>query len=136
MVLAYGAERATRDVDALFEPHGPVLEEAQAVAEELGLGRSWLNEQASVYLASGRDAVAAPVFDHPHLRVQAASAEHLLAMKALAARPQDLDDLRLLLAHLHLERAGDVLAIVGRVFPEQPIPERTRLAIEDLVGDR
>ena len=37
MALAYDSRRATRDVDALFKPHGIVLEEALAVAAELGL---------------------------------------------------------------------------------------------------
>jgi hypothetical protein len=32
MALAYDSRRATRDVDALFKPHGIVLEEARAVA--------------------------------------------------------------------------------------------------------
>jgi hypothetical protein len=34
------------------------------------------------------------VFDHPGLRVFAASPEHLLAMKAFAARPRDTEDIR------------------------------------------
>jgi hypothetical protein len=37
MALAYDSRRATRDVDALFKPHGIVLEEAQVVGAELGL---------------------------------------------------------------------------------------------------
>jgi hypothetical protein len=37
MVLAYDARRASRDIDALSTPHGVVLEEARAVASELGL---------------------------------------------------------------------------------------------------
>jgi len=51
MALAYDPRRATRDIDAIFKPHGVVVEEAQAVAEELGLPRWWLNEQASSYVA-------------------------------------------------------------------------------------
>jgi hypothetical protein len=51
MALAYDSRRATRDVDALFEPHGIVHEEALAIAAELGLSRWWLNEQASSYVA-------------------------------------------------------------------------------------
>ena len=47
MALAYDSRRATRDVDALFKPHGIVHEEALAVAAELGLPRWWLNEQAT-----------------------------------------------------------------------------------------
>jgi hypothetical protein len=77
MALAYDSRRATRDVDALFTPHGIVLEEALAVAAELGLPPWWLNEQASSYVAPGGDSAASRVFDHPGLRVFAASAEHL-----------------------------------------------------------
>jgi hypothetical protein len=46
MALAYDARRATRDIDAIFKPHGVVVDEARAVAEELGLPQWWLNEQA------------------------------------------------------------------------------------------
>jgi methylmalonyl-CoA mutase cobalamin-binding subunit len=53
MALAYDARRATRDIDAVFQPHGIVVDEAQAVADELGLPRWWLNEQASAYVAPG-----------------------------------------------------------------------------------
>ncbi|MEU7983344.1 hypothetical protein AB0B56_00580 [Streptosporangium canum] len=34
MALAYDARRSTRDIDAVFEPHGIVLDEARAVASE------------------------------------------------------------------------------------------------------
>ncbi len=89
MALAYDARRATRDIDAVFEPHGIVLEAARAVANELGLPDWWLNQQASSYVAPGGDPSAPRVFDHPGLRVAAASPEHLLAMKVLAARRRD-----------------------------------------------
>ena len=39
----------------LFKPHGIVLEEARAVAAELGLPNWWLNEQASSYAAPSGD---------------------------------------------------------------------------------
>jgi hypothetical protein len=41
MALAYDARRSTRDIDAVFQPHGVVLDEAGAVADELGLPRWW-----------------------------------------------------------------------------------------------
>jgi hypothetical protein len=86
MAMAYDARRVTRDIDAVFEPHGVVRDEADAVAAELGLPRWWLNEQASVYVAPGGDADAPRVFESPGIRVIAASPKHLLAMKTLAAR--------------------------------------------------
>jgi hypothetical protein len=86
MALAYDANRVTRDVDAMFVPHGVVLDEARAVAAELGLPPWWLNEQASVYVSGKEDPGRRRVFDHPGLRVMVASPEHIFAMKALAAR--------------------------------------------------
>ena len=134
MALAYDSRRATRDVDALFKPHGIVLEEAQAVAAELRLPNWWLNEQASSYAAPGGDPSASRVFDHPGLRVFAASPEHLLAMKALAARPRDAQDIRQLTEVLNLHTVAEVLALVQDVFPEEEPPPRLRLLLEDIFG--
>jgi predicted nucleotidyltransferase len=132
MALAYDSRRATRDVDALFKPHGIVLEEAQVVGAELGLPSWWLNEQASSYVAPGGDPSASRVFDHPGLRVFAASPEHLLAMKALAARPRDADDIRHLTEVLGLRTVADVVALVQEIFPEEQPPPRLRLLLEDI----
>jgi hypothetical protein len=49
--------------------------------------------------------------------VFAASPEHLLAMKALAARPRDAEDIRQLIRVLDLRTADDVLATVREIFP-------------------
>jgi hypothetical protein len=134
MALAYDARRATRDIDAVFQPHGVVLDEARAVAEELGLPQWWLNEQASVYVAPGGDAAAPRVFDHPGLRVSAASPEHLLAMKVFAARRRDSDDIRFLVKHLSLSTVEDVLALCTEVFPDEEVPARPRPVLEDAFG--
>jgi Nucleotidyltransferase of unknown function (DUF6036) len=132
MALAYDARRATRDIDAVFKPHGVVLEEAQVVAAELGLPSWWLNEQASAYVAPGGDPSAPHVFDHPGLRVAAASPEHPLAMKVLAARRRDGDDIGFLIRRLGLVTVDQVLALCAEVFPDEPVPERARLILEDV----
>ncbi len=132
MALAYDVRRATRDIDALFVPHGVVLEEARAVADEFGLPRWWLNEQASAYVAPGGDPRAPRVFDHPGLRVAAASPEHLLAMKVLAARPRDADDIRFLVDRLGLTDAGQVMTLCAGVFPDELIPERAERLVQEL----
>jgi hypothetical protein len=135
MVLAFDGRGATRDVDALFEPDGMVLDAAREVAAELGLPRSWLNNQASSYV-SGRAGRGTPVFDHPSLRVMTTPPEHLLAMKVRAARAaRDADDVRLLLHHLALRDVAAVEAIVARYFPDEPLSERSRLLLEDLLTD-
>lgn len=132
MALAYDARRATRDIDAVFKPHGVVLEEAQAVAAELGLPSWWLNEQASVYVAPGGDEAAPRVFENAGLRVAAASPEHLLAMKVLAARRRDTEDIEFLIKRLGLVDVSAVLAVCADVFPDEEVPERARLILDDL----
>lgn len=135
MVLAFDARAATRDVDALFEPDGPVLDAAREVAAELGLPRSWLNNQASSYV-SGRAGRGTPVYDHAHLRVMTTPPEHLLAMKVRAARSvRDADDIRLLLDALGLGTIDEVIEVVQRYFPDEPLSDRSRLLVEDLLAE-
>ena len=134
MALAYDSRRATRDIDAILEPHGIVLEEAARVARDLGLPAWWLNEQASVYAAADRDPSAPRVFDHAGLRVLAASAEHMLAMKVLAGRQRDAHDIQVLAAQLSITTVAAVLTVCERVFPDETVPDRARLLLEDLLA--
>jgi hypothetical protein len=134
MALAHDATRVTRDVDARFLPHGIVLEEASRVADELGLPRWWLNEQASVYISGKDDPGKRRVFDHPGLRVMAASPDHIFAMKALAARTRDIDDLRLLADILGVETPDQALQICERFYPDEPVPQRSAAVLQELFG--
>jgi hypothetical protein len=137
MLLAYDSRVITRDVDALFAPDGPILEAVREVATEIGWPRSWLNNQASSYM-SRTPGEGATVFDHPYLQVVATPADHLLAMKVLAARSvRDRDDIELLLDRLKITSPATVWDTVARFFPDTEIPQRSRLLIDDLmVRDR
>ncbi|MGO9081809.1 MAG: hypothetical protein ACLQDY_22690 [Streptosporangiaceae bacterium] len=134
MALAYDAARVTRDVDARFVPHGVVLEEARRVADDLGLPPWWLNEQATVYISGKDDPGKRRVFDHPGLRVMAASPEHVFAMKALAARTRDVDDLRLLAGMIGVESAEAALRICTDFYPDEPVSERSAAVLRELFG--
>lgn len=132
MALAYDSARVTRDVDAVFVPHGVVLEEAQTVATELGLPRWWLNEQASVYISGKDDTGKRRVFDHPGLRVLAASPEHVFAMKAQAARARDIDDLRLLAEIIGIDSLEAALQVCTEFFPEEQLSPRASAVVGEL----
>ena len=132
MALAYDATRVTRDVDARFVPHGIVLDEARQVAEDLGLPPWWLNEQATVYISGKDDPGKRRVFDHPGLRVMAASPEHVFAMKALAARTRDIDDLRLLAGMAEVRSSADALRICAEFFPDEPVSQRSAAVLREL----
>jgi hypothetical protein len=132
MALAYDATRATRDVDSLFVPHGIVLEEARNVAEDLGLPPWWLNEQASVYISGKDDPGKRRVFDHPGLRVTAASPKHIFAMKAIAARTRDIDDIRLLAGIIGVDSVEAALQICRDFFPDEAVSPRAVAVLEEL----
>jgi hypothetical protein len=135
IVLAYDGRAATRDVDALFEPREKVQAAAVQVAEELGLPRWWLNDQATSYLSRLDDEGQATIADYPSLRVAVISAEHLLAMKALAARRYaDMDDIALLVDRLGLSHLSEVEAVCARVYPDEPLTARSKLVIEDVLA--
>ncbi|MEO3884580.1 DUF6036 family nucleotidyltransferase [Nonomuraea sp. B5E05] len=134
MALAYDAVRVTRDVDALFVPHGVVLEEAREVAKDLDLPPWWLNEQASVYISGKADPGKRRVFDHPGLRVMAASPEHIFAMKAIAARTRDIDDLRHLASLADIATAEDAFLLCEQFFPGEEVSPRARAVLAELFG--
>jgi hypothetical protein len=52
-------------------------------------------------------------------------------MKILAARRRDSDDIRFLVRRLGLASVDEVLAVFAEVFPEEPVPDRARLILED-----
>jgi predicted nucleotidyltransferase len=132
MALAYDANRVTRDVDATFVPHGIVLEEARNVADAMGLPPWWLNEQASSYVSTQNDDGKREVFDHPGIRVMAASPEHVFAMKAFAARSRDEDDLRMLSRIVGVASLDEALVLCERFFPDEQLPPRSIAMLEDL----
>ena len=135
MVLGYRARFATRDVHALFEPREKIHRAAVEVAEEMGLPRWWLNDQATEYLPRSRDEKARLLFDHPNLRVTVVSPEHLLAMKALAARTYaDLDDIKLLCEMRSVTDVREVEEICQRIYPDEPLSDRSRIVIEDILS--
>ena len=133
MALAYDAERSTRDIDAVIESHhGPLTDAVREVARRHGWPGTWLNEQAAAYVPRGSDPGSRVVFDHPCLRVLAASPTRMLAMKARAARAADRGDL-LRLAHLlGISTVAEIAAVVAEQFPDEPWSTRSRNVVEDL----
>jgi hypothetical protein len=56
-------------------------------------------------------------------------------MKVLAGRRRDADDITYLVKHLGLTSAADVLAVCTAVFPDEPVPDRSRLILDDLFDE-
>jgi predicted nucleotidyltransferase len=134
MALAYDAERATRDIDAvILDHHTAVTNAVREIGKEHGWPTSWLNEQASSYVPQVADAHQRVVFEHPALRVIAASPTRLLAMKARAARSADQADITKLAAITGLATVDAIAAVVDDLFPGEPLSVRSRKVLEDLL---
>lgn len=135
MLLAYDEERAaTSDVDvALADPHGPVDDAVAEVADALGLPRSWLNDQATMYAPPEPTWSSLRSFDHPHLRIMVLAADQMLAMKVLSGRPRDVDDIVTLLRTPDLATVDDVVALVATIFPGDELGPRQRQVLTEAV---
>lgn len=135
MVTEYGARDATADVNAFdYQPHGAVEQAARLVAEEMQLPRSWLNQQASVYVPRTADWRRSLTFDHPNLHLYAIAPEQLLAMKVQAGRPTDADDIATLCGMLAITEVADVDALVRRTFPDDGPSTRGMELTRDVLG--
>lgn len=135
MALAYGGDRFTRDMDGVItDGYAELTEAVREVARRRGLPDSWLNEQASSYIPRGEDRRGWAVFDHPALRVVAASPERMLAMKVMSGRRTDIEDVKILLGILGFTAEGEVLETVQRIFPGEPLPERSLEIVRNLTG--
>lgn len=137
MCLVYGAREATRDVDAAMRPPEMLRSAAEAVGQREGFPSWWLNDAVKGFLSEhgGFD----PWLDLPRLRIYVAQPEYLLAMKCIAMRPageyRDRDDVRFLLRYLDVRTSEEALAIVARYYDEPMVTLRTRLALEELIGE-
>ena len=119
IALAFDPRRTTKDIDAVFEPKALIYREAEAMSQEHGLPRSWLNDAVKGFLVAP-DPGAAVVLDVPGLRCSAASPRLLLAMKVLAHRSgEDEADVRLLATALSLTTAEQVLDVAEEVYGDR-----------------
>lgn len=87
IALAFDERRATRDIDAVFEPKNLVYEAAATVAARLDLPPGWLNDAVKGFL-EGEDPAAAPVLGlsrpcRTNLRRPARSRSPVLRRRAL-----------------------------------------------------
>jgi hypothetical protein len=134
MCLVHDARPATKDVDGWFTAPQAVRAAAKEVADEMGLDEGWLNDAAKAFVPPNAGYDTWRVL--PNLTVSTIDARTLLAMKCAAARTaEDADDIRFLAARLGLASAPAVLAVVGEFFPEERLPVRVRLLLEEMFDD-
>lgn len=125
MCLIFGSRGYTRDIDAIFEPKSNMYQMAQEVAHELGIQSDWLNDGVKGFLYHKPPITLALTYSN--LKIYAADADYILAMKCYAAREdsKDREDAQFLVRHLGLQQASEVLDITERYIPRKLLSMRT-----------
>lgn len=133
MVLAYNASRATADIDAILEPRDVLLDAAAEVARRERLGPRWLSDGVIQVMPPRQD-------DHPRswkvgpaLSVNIASADYVLAMKAMTSRQSDGDlrDAAQLCRILGITTENGIEDVVKRYFGSN-----TKVGAQELFFER
>lgn len=134
MCLVHKARPSTKDVDGWFSKPEVVRAAAREVASEMQLPENWLNDAAKAFIPA--NAGYETWQELPALTVSTADARTLLAMKCAAARTvEDTEDIRFLARVLGLCAAGEVLKVVLEYFPEERLPVRVRLLLEEMFDE-
>ena len=132
MLLKIQNREVTKDIDAYFPPEQAdiIREAAKIVADREGLAYDWLNDavEGFFYTQPPTEEWA----EYPGLRVYFPSLDYLFAMKVVAGRPQDIDDMKALANELGVSDAQDALAIVKKYIPEQLLVPRIQYVIEEI----
>jgi hypothetical protein len=138
MLLAYGREQMTRDIDAVFEPKAVIYREAEAMAKERPwLGDGWLNDAVKGFI-NGPDpdpAGAQVILKTGSLSVQVASPRRLLAMKVAASRVErDRDDIVTLAGLVGARSIDEVLAVAHAEYGDR-LEAKSRFLVMEALGD-
>ncbi len=141
MVLAFNARKATKDVDAIFQPTSEIRDAAASVANRLSLPLDWLNDAAKGFLSAAGDFVIIDTLDLPNLRIQAPTPEYMLALKVMAARVAvggesgDKEDITFLIRLLGISQPDDVMRIVTRYYDPSRILPRSFYLVDEIIEE-
>ncbi len=125
MVLNFGAREMTDNVDVDVYLAEAVLQAAAVIGERRGLGPTWLNDAAKIYIPMFKQPDWQPVRKVGTLELFTADARAMLAMKMRASRGRrDEPDIALLLKECRITTEEEALSLYEEYFPEDPLPER------------
>ena len=130
--LSFDRNRVTGDIDVhVREEHGAVQDAVLKIARQREWPTTWMNEQGTQKLPRTADTRARVLYQSPHLVVTGASAEHIIAMKMRAGRNIDWQDIECVAKRGGIESAEELERIHDAVFPNEALPERSKLRLRE-----
>jgi len=149
ILFQFDWRKASRDVDARVtseRSHGLVIDAAANAATQLGLPRSWLSENVAMYARRGEgeaDRISLGLYPSPErfgLRVTAAKPSYILAMKLKALEratidDRDYEDAINLGIECGVSSMDELREVFRKFFPDEDLPPRAALRLEELASD-
>jgi len=118
IALLWDDRRVTNDVDIVSEGVTPHLRTAVSrVACDYGLEPDWFNDAAKLHAPALRVDEPILVFEGARLRVYAAPAGYVLAMKLVSGRDVDKEDIPALLRASGLQSREELYRLVEDAYP-------------------
>ena len=133
VALLWNDQRMTNDVDVVSEGFTPELRSAIAqVAQDYDLEPDWFNDAAKIKGPALQPENPILVFDGTRLRVFAAPARYVLAMKLMSARRIDRYDIPALLVASEVESKEELYQLVEDAYPRRFIRAATSYIIDQV----
>lgn len=111
-------DRTTQDIDVVLSAiPEPVADAAKLVAERHGMSTSWMNNQVAALVDADLPPDAfSEVYAGRNLLVRGAKSKYLLALKTMAYRGKDIEDILFLAKTLGVSSASEMVGICNEVF--------------------
>lgn len=122
MVLLLGNREVTMDAGACFPDPTKVREAAARVSQQLNLAPDWLNDAVKGLFDT--DPPKRLQWETTGMRIFSVEPDYLFAMKAVAAREKDMEDLKALADHLGLQTAEEALVLLSATSRSASSPRR------------
>lgn len=135
VMIQAGREALTRDIDALYPPSHHIDEAIRAVARSNNWPVAWLNDAVKMYASDvDNDDDWEIRIARAGVVVSVARCPLLLAMKLLAGRARDIDDIARLLVARGITTRDGAMAVFDRYYPSESMKPRTSRILDDVLA--
>ena len=134
IAMQWNPRRLTNDIDVVSTelPRELPAAVARVAADRAGVVTNWLNDAAVVAAPIGSISVAPTLFyQGRNFTVHVAGASYVLAMKLLAGRRSDRQDLQILIKAASVASRDELVELVDRAYPGVPLHYAARRLLDE-----
>ncbi len=138
MMICFDVRPATKDIDALFNTSPHLNNILQEIAEVYDLDSNWINQDIKEPLKYLKMEDLKELYKFNNLKIYVPSAEQMLALKLLSARPEpykDFEDAEYLIKYLKIEDLDSVIKIFEKYVGRKYLGDRQKMFLNYIGKD-